>query len=237
MKKISIGVLALVVIVALAVTVLLGSLDKIVKNQIEVIGSELLGVKVTVSGVHIDLTSGSGEITGLKIANPAGYKAGQAFDMKLLRLAIKLDSLGKQPLVLSELTIDSPVVNVELLESGKNNLQQLIDNAEQNTGAADAAAAEEQEGEPLLMAISKLNISGVTFSLDQPGEEEAPASGTLPTIAMTSVGGAAGSSPGQIGAVIFKKLSGEIIKQTLETKLRESFQEKTSGALKGLFGK
>ena len=68
--------------------------------------------------VRIKIKNGAGQIRGLKVGNPKGYATANAFDMSLLRLGIELKSLGKQPLVLDELTIDSPVVNMEINQRG-----------------------------------------------------------------------------------------------------------------------
>lgn len=63
MKKLLIGAGIVAVLVLVGVTWLFSSLDGIVKNQIEAIGTELTGTKVSVGGVSIKLTEGSGQIT------------------------------------------------------------------------------------------------------------------------------------------------------------------------------
>jgi len=235
MKKVVISVLVLAALVVTGVIFLLGSLDGIVKKQIETVGSELLGVPVTVSGVHIDLKSGSGEISGLKIRNPAGYKARNAFDMNILRLGIDLRTIASQPLVLNEVTIDSPEVNLEVTAEGKNNLQELLDNIKKNAPQADETAAAEQEsGEPILMTIKQLTITGVTFRSDNPLQKEGPKSGTLPTIKKSNLGGTNGTTPGKVGEAIISELAGAILQQALEKKFMDIVNEKTEGALDGL---
>ncbi|HDL64480.1 MAG TPA: hypothetical protein ENH12_03735, partial [Proteobacteria bacterium] len=73
----------LVVIAIVALVILLGSLDKIVKGVIEESGSELMGVPVTVADININVFGGAAQITGLKIPNPAGYTTEDAFKMDL----------------------------------------------------------------------------------------------------------------------------------------------------------
>ena len=72
MKKTLIGGAAVVLLLAVAIVWLLGSLDEIVKDQIEVIGSELTGVPVRVGSVDIDVQAGAGQIRRLRIGNPQG---------------------------------------------------------------------------------------------------------------------------------------------------------------------
>ena len=56
-----------------------------------------MGLKSNVAGsVDIDIRAGSGQIGGLRIGNPEGYAADDAFDMSRLRLDIDLRSLGRQ---------------------------------------------------------------------------------------------------------------------------------------------
>jgi len=235
MKKAFMVLLVLAALAVAGVVFLLGSLNGIVKNQIEVVGSELLGVPVTVSSVNIDLKSGAGEISGLRIRNPDGYQARNAFNMNVLRVGIDLGTLNKQPLVINEITIDSPQVNLEATAEGKNNLQELLDNIQKNTRRADDKAAEEQEsGEPMLIAIKKLMITGVTFSADLPTQNEGPKSGTLPTISKNNIGGTQGATPGKAGQVVISELTEAILKQAMEKKVMEIVNEKTKGALEGL---
>jgi hypothetical protein len=153
MKKVLIGLAVLALAVAVAVVWLLRSLDEIVENQIETIGTELAGVAVRVGSVGIDIKSGTGEISDLRIANPDGYAAPDAFEMSTLRADIDLQSLDKQPLVLEELTIDSPVAHLELDQRGRSNLKEILDNASRNTRQADAKAETAESGEPMRIAI------------------------------------------------------------------------------------
>ena len=137
MKKILIGISAIVVVVFLAAVFFLGNIDKIVKGALEGVGSELLGVPVKVASVKIELKSGSGQITGLTIANPTGYSAPNAFQMDMIRLGLNLGSLGKQPIVVDELKVVNPVVQLEVKKDGSSNLKTLQDNIDKNRVKAD----------------------------------------------------------------------------------------------------
>lgn len=234
MKKTLIGLAIVGLVVVIAVVWLLGSLDQIVERQIEAIGTELTGVPVRVGSVGIDIRKGSGQIRGLEIANPEGYAADNAFDMALLRLDIDLESLGGQPLVLDELTIESPVVNAEINERGGSNLKEILDNVSQNTRQADARAETEESGEPMRIAIRRMRIEGVTFTESNPFEGGEPRSGTLPAIERSNVGGSEGVTPGELGEIVVAALGGQVAKQAAKRKAAEFLDEKTGGMLKGL---
>jgi hypothetical protein len=236
MKKALIGLAVVLLVLGIAVVWLLRSLDEIVQSQIETVGTELTGVPVRVGSVSIELKKGAGEIRGLRIGNPQGYSRADAFDMSLLRVGIDLQSLGQQPLVLSELIIDSPAVNLEINQRGESNLQEILDKVSKNTQKADAAAETQDSGEPMRIAIRKLLIRQVTFTESNPLEEGEPRSGTLPTIERSNVGGSDGATPAEIGKLIIGDLGGQVAKQAAKKKVMEVIEEKAEGILDDIGG-
>lgn len=244
MKKALIGIGIVLVLVALGVTWFLGSLDGIVKKQIEVVGSELTGTQVGVGGVSIKLADGAGRITGLTVANPKGYKSDNAFSMKLLQLGIDLPSIGQNPLILNELVIDSPLVTMEMNEKGGSNLKDISDNASANSSAADKEASKAQQeaggqesgGEPLRILIHKLVIKDVSYAVQGPAVKPGDVKGTLPTINMTNVGGSKGGTPGEIGKIIVRDLSQRVIKQAASAGIKSAVENKVKDAVGGGLG-
>lgn len=228
MKKLLIGAGIVVVLVIIGVAWLFSSLDGIVKNQIEAIGTELTGTKVSVGGVGIKLTEGVGQITKLRVANPKGYKTDDALSMNLLRLGIDLPSVGKSPLILNELVIDSPLLNLEMDEKGGSNLQKISDNVSANTSAADkeASTAQQAGGEPLRILIRKLSITGVSYAVHSPVEKLDNTKGTLPTITMSNVGGSKGATPGEIGKIIVGKITERVIQQAAKAGIQSAVDKK-----------
>ncbi len=236
MKKILIGIAALLIVGAIALYLLVGNLDKILKGAIEGAGSELLGVPVTVASVELDLKSGMGQISGITIANPVGYKAANAFRMDTIRLGLDLSSLRKQPIVIRELNIQSPTVDLEVNEQGGSNMQTLLDNIKQNSAKTDEKAAEEQPSqeetdtkEPVKLSFTKLAITGVTVNGVVPGQE--PTQVVLPDIVKENVGGTEGLTPAQVGGVII----GDIAAQSLQAIVEKKLSEKMEEAAQGLF--
>ena len=236
MKKILIGIAALLIVGAIALYLLVGNLDKILKGAIEGAGSELLGVPVTVASVELDLKSGMGQISGITIANAVGYKAANAFRMDTIRLGLDLSSLRKQPIVIRELNIQSPTVDLEVNEQGGSNMQTLLDNIKQNSAKTDEKAAEEQPSqeetdtkEPVKLSFTKLAITGVTVNGVVPGQE--PTQVVLPDIVKENVGGTEGLTPAQVGGVII----GDIAAQSLQAVVEKKLSEKMEEAAQGLF--
>ncbi len=238
MKKILIGLTALGAVAGIAVFFLLSNLDGIVKGALENIGSELLGVPVTVASVEIELKTGSGRISGLTIANPAGFSKENAFQMDVIKLGINLRSLKKQPLIINELSIVQPVVRLEAKADTSSNLQTLLDNIHKNSAKADKKAADEQgdseatpAGEPRRIAFGKLVISGVTVHADVAGQK--PQTVVIPDISRENVGKDKGLTPGKIGELIL----GDIITKAIEAALMKSLTDKVEETAKGFFNK
>lgn len=242
MKKILMSLIGLIVIAGIALFLLIGNLDKIIKGSLEGIGSELLGVPVTVSSLKLDLKSGTGQISGLYIANPPGYQAKNAFQMDMIRLGLDLGSLGRQPLVINDLNISSPIVELEAREDGSSNLKTLLDNIEKNRNQADRKATEQQpevegveKGEPIRISFKKLVITGVNVNVVIPGQN--PVKTVIPDIVKANVGGDTGITPAEVGAVIVGDIIDKSLRASLKKKLTDKVEEATKGLLNDIINK
>ena len=238
MKKILIAIAAVVVVLVVAVVFLLGNIDRIVKGTMEDVGSELLGVPVKVATVEISLKNGNGQITGLTIANPTSFSAQNAFQMDMIRIGLDLKSLGKQPLVINELNIKNPVIQLEAKEDGSSNLQALLNNIDKNSAKADKKAAEQPaseatpKGEPIKISFGKLAITGATVHVNAPGQE--PQEVVIPDIVEENVGGETGLTPGQTGKFIIGKITAGSLENTIKKSLTKKVEEATKGFIKDL---
>jgi hypothetical protein len=231
MKKILSILGGIVLVIIVAVVLLLGSLDSIIKSQIETVGTELTGVTVTVDDVNIDLTDGAGEITGLTVANPDGYSSNPAFRLGTLKLGIDIGSLVKaQPIILDTLVIESMDTNLEL-RGNTSNLNRISESVSKNSDSAEEKTAETEEGKPLLLSISKLFINNVKITIS---DEEKTSTEKLPTIELSNIGGEEGASPAGIAGVILTKLVTEILKEAAAEQLMKKVNEAVDGATKSL---
>lgn len=220
-------IIVLIVLMSIA-TLACGRLGVRVEKKIELAGSELTGVPVQVERVELKLMRGMGEIAGLTVANPAGYEAEYAFQMDLSRLNLGVFSLllGVKTIILDELVIDSPVVNFERNAQGGSNLKEISDNVRENIDRADQKLVEEKPRtdkspkEPIRIAVRKLVIKRVTFNARL--VDGTTASGTLPDIELTDVGGSEGMTAGGLGSVIVAAMAREMFKHVAARRLIES---------------
>lgn len=130
-KKLLIGIVLLLV-VAVGGTVYY--LDSLVENGIEVVGSEVLGVQVSVGGVSLSPLSGQGSISGLTIANPEGFNSEYAFELGEVSVALDIGSLSSEVVEISSVVIDSPRITYET-NIANDNIRTLL----RNVGGGDAS--------------------------------------------------------------------------------------------------
>ena len=135
MKKVLIAGGVLILIVVAAVILLVGNIDTIIKKGVETVGPKILQAPVTLKDVDISVSSGSGELTGLTIGNPAGYKTEYAFQLGGIAVELDVKSVTSDKVHIRSVLINSPQIIYEGALGKKNNLSQLQANVESFTGA------------------------------------------------------------------------------------------------------
>lgn len=202
-----------------------GRLNTRIEDKIEEVGRDLTGEPVQVEEVKIRIGGGSGRITGLTIPNPEGYEADNAFEMDLLRINVGVISLlSRPPIVLDELVIDSPTLNLEFNDRGGSNLKDIADTVEKNAKRSEGASQTSGDisDEKTRIAIRKLMIKDVAFSVRR--VDGTVRFGTLPTIELTDVGRDDGATPAKLGATVIVAMAVEMLKQAVAHKLMEGFR-------------
>jgi uncharacterized protein involved in outer membrane biogenesis len=261
-KKIFIGIVALVVVVAIAGYLLFSNLDYVVKAGIENYGTKATQTKVNVGAVDIMASEGRVAIRSLVVGSPEGFSAPNT--LNLGAIIVKLDTqsvTNTKEIIISEIIIDSPEINYELLANGKNNLQTIAQNAQNyanslnkkinDVAGSDNNSAESDKPERKII-ISNLEIRGAKMAITQP-ILEAPIATTLPTIKLTNIGkDAGGATAAQVAQQVISAITKsatqaagtEIFKQQLGDKLNVDAISSGAGEagkelgnkLKGLFG-
>ncbi|MBT4365235.1 MAG: hypothetical protein HN737_12325 [Desulfobacterales bacterium] len=143
MKKLLIfGCIAFITVVV-AVLVILGNIDRIVKEGVNRTGPMILKAPVSINDVDISFFSGSGKLSEIIVGNPKGYKTDYAFQMESIMIDLDVGSVASEKIHVKNILIDSPSI---IFEGGftKNNLKQLQANAKNFTGV-DKESAKEQE--------------------------------------------------------------------------------------------
>lgn len=225
MKKLLIGLVIIVVVIAGGVAVLYSNLDKLVKEAVETAGSEVTAVPVTLNGVTLELTDGKAALNGLKVANPAEFKTDYAISLGGVAVAIDPGSVGSDTILVKNVTIDAPKVIYELGSGGSNinAIQQNVENftkrfasGDSGSSSASSESSSSSEGgeEGPKVVIENLRITGgrVAVSADIPGLSGEDMGVNLPDIHLTDIGkDDGGASPAEVAAEVMAALNDSIM--------------------------
>lgn len=118
--------LGLFLIIGAALLTLSFTLDSIVSSGIEETGSEITGTAVTVDNVSISPFSGSGTISGFRVANPEGYSQEYAFEIEDFSIELEPLTLFSNEIVVNSITISGATVYVEQ-KVPENNIREIMD--------------------------------------------------------------------------------------------------------------
>jgi uncharacterized protein involved in outer membrane biogenesis len=172
MKKIFIGIVALIVVVVSAIAV--GAalfLDGGIRRGVETLGPQLTKVDVKLDGVSISLLSGSGQIKGLVVGNPTGYQTPHAIRVDAASLALIPGSIFSDKVIFKSIRVESPNIYYEGgLDS--DNLRTILNNI---------SVSKKLQVDDLVITGAKVNVS-----VKGTGGLSAPI--TLPDIHLTNLG-------------------------------------------------
>jgi hypothetical protein len=188
MKKVLIGIGILVVLVAIAIILVVENLDTLVKKGIETAGPAILQAEVKVDKVNISLSSGSGELEGFMVGNPAGFKTPYAFDMDRIKIQLDPKSITTDSIHIKQILIEGPRINYEGA-IGQSNLNRLQANAEAYIGKSGGTKEKTAEKGPAkAVIIDSLKITGGEASLSMNLLQGKKVTVPLPPIEMKDIG-------------------------------------------------
>ncbi len=205
-KKLLIAGGILVVILVAAIRFLGSNLDAIVKKAITRAGPEMTGVSVDVDKVGISLADGRGEIGGLVIGNPRGYKGPHAFKLGSIVLALDKITDTADVVVIKELTIDGPDIVYDKGAEGSNveAIQRNIDEySKTHSGGQDKEQADKSDASAKRFIIESLQIRNGKIRLT--GRDTVM---DLPPVQLRNVGKSQGGMTGdEIAGMVVKQLT------------------------------
>lgn len=234
MKKLLIGGLVVLAVIAVAVVLAVGFfLDSAVKKGVETIGPQLTKVSVKLDRVGLSLLSGSGKVTGLVVGNPEGYKTPNAINIGHARLAVSPGSLLSDKVIVKSIRVDAAEVTFEGGLSG-NNLSKILDNVNAATGGdtpatatpADSTAGKKLQVDDFLMTGAKVNVS-----LTGMGGQSVTV--PLPDIHLTGLGqGSEGITSAELTKVVLNEVIAGATKVAASDKVKELTKGVTDAATK-----
>jgi len=216
MKRVAIGLTALVVILVVGVLVLYSSLGAIITKAVNHEGPEIIQAKVNLDKTVIDATSGKGSLHGLFIGNPEGFETESAFKMDKIEITLDTDSITSDTVVINEINIQAPEVTYELGGGGSNvaAIQKNVDAyVKKHVGASDSKEKSAAKGGKTKMVIDHVYVKGgkVNISASLLGGKAMTV--PLPDIHLKDIGKKTkGATPGEVVKSVIGALNKAILK-------------------------
>ncbi|ATX81838.1 hypothetical protein Ga0123462_0969 [Mariprofundus ferrinatatus] len=236
MKKVLIGIVGLLVVVAGAFVFVWSNLDSIVKEAIQTYGSEAVKTEVSVADVKLQLETGSGTIKGLKVGNPPGFSNPNIFELGMISTKIDTSTVTENPVVIDEIIISAPAVVYEINKSGVSNVDVLKKSLGKSAGESGSKG-----GDEVKMVIRKLVVEGgqATVRIAALGDKNQIVK--LPRIQLTDVGKkSGGATAAEVAQILSSKLlnnvQGSVMKLGVNQYLGKSADAVTGGALQKATG-
>jgi len=168
MKKwilcIGIAVAALIIV---ALVVVFMSLNGLVKKGVETVGPQLTKTEVRLAASKISPLSGRGQLSGLFIGNPEGFKTESAIKLGDMKVDVDMGSLLSDPIVVEEINIQGPEITFEAGLKGSN-LNKILENLQAASGDSkesskpeekSAATAKKFRAKEIVITGGKIHVS------------------------------------------------------------------------------
>ena len=230
--------------------------DTIVKKGIEKGGETALGMPTRVEDINLSLLGGEATMTNLNIANPAGFAAAQFLELGHADIALSLNSLLSDKVMIPRIEMSGIRVNLEQRD-GRNNINPLLERARHRAGDKDRPADSppgqtRDDGKKFIVSYFSLDNVQVNANLDVLGRSSS-LNLVLPKIELRNLGAqeqgltmpelvekivrviltTAQDSSGQLSPALARLLSGELSDlQSLQTHLAGQTQQQ-AGRLVG----
>jgi hypothetical protein len=238
LKKIAIGVVVLLVIIAGGAYYLFSNLDSIIKAAIEKYGTAATQAEVKLDSVKLSISSGEGALDGLTVGNPKGFTTPRA--LSLGSVAVKLDTssvTGSGPIVIKEIDIEKPQVTYEVAANGDSNLQTIEKNAMAYGGASGGGGGNTNAGggggggQERKLVITDLYIRDGEIGMSHALLKGKTLTAPLPTIHLSNIGkDKGGATPGQVAEQVLSAITASA------SKVASADLGKELGSLKDVVG-
>ena len=213
MKKILIIVGVLVVLVIIALTLLVSNLGPVIKTAVETVGPELTKTKVKLESADVSIFSGTVDLGGFLLGNPAGFTAPTAMTCKSIEVDIDNSSVTTDTIIIKKIEIIAPVITYEK-KGSTDNFQTIQQNVQKAVPAGDGSAAKTETAdsgqskkiiiENFIVKDAKINLAGSILST-LGGNEGVGID--LPDIHIKDIGKDKDTSPAEAFAQILKEMT------------------------------
>ncbi len=160
-KLMKVAVIVGAVVVVLLI-VLAFSLNGIVRKGVEVVGSKVLGVSVTLEKASVSALRGKVSLEGLVLGSPGGFEAEEMFRVGRVSVRAKISSLLGDEMVVKEVDIDAPEITLEI-DGLRTNWGALLEGLEKEE-AEEEKAEKKVRVDVIRFRDGKIKVSGVPLA-------------------------------------------------------------------------
>ncbi len=206
-------VLVLVIIIAISVVTLVFWGGHVIKEGVNRVGPQVLGVPVELQEARFHPFRGHVSLNGMFVGNPEGFRTDSLFEMSQLEIDLDVKSLFTDTIIINRILIDSPRITYEV-GARRTNLGTLLRQLE---GEEDPDAPEEEpEIEPVEevepgkhVVIKELVLADARAQVSATAMRGRVVPVQLSTITLTDLGGE-DQSLTQIATEVVKAVAGAV---------------------------
>ena len=199
------GVLVLLVVVAAAILVF--QVNTVVTEAVETLGPEYTQSEVSLGDVDISLLSGNLSLSDLKVGNPVGFTAPDAFTLGKIAVDLDINSVTTDTIVINSIEVAAPQIVFEQA-ANTSNLQALQRNIEQAVGPASNTESESGAAKKMIIRDFKVTNGGILVSSELLPDKTLDV--TLPDIHLTGIGEKPnGATAAEVAELLLGKLTRE----------------------------
>ena len=232
------GSVGVVVVVGALAIVAYRSGGSLLARAIESYGSRALGAPVAVDGVELLATEGRITLRGVRVQNPPGFSAEEAFGFDEVTVQVDPSTLLGDLVIVREILVRAPRARLEVLASGDSNVDRLRANAGRagaSGGSADAPSVAAEAGADDASADVRVRVDRVRVQdgrmvadLTAFGEDERTVN--LPPLEIPKIGGAEGVRPDQLAAAAAQAWMRHLQRSAVRASLPQKLDELIEGA-------
>jgi hypothetical protein len=209
-----------------------GNLDRLVHQAVTRYGSEITGAPFSVAAARLEPTNGRGELRGLRIGNPAGFKTPYAIQADHIELELDLSTLASEVVVIRKIAVIAPDVIYE-----KGERQTNFDALQAQIAKAMGQSANKGPGKKLI--VQELVVRNARAQVSAAFMGGKTVSVALPDLLLRDLGKAEGGlTPAQLGQRIAGAMEKRLTAAVSFDKLLQSVGgalNRAGNALQGVF--
>jgi uncharacterized protein involved in outer membrane biogenesis len=245
MKKILLyGVATLAVLLLVGYVTMQFFLGSIVKAAVNKFGPTITQTKVELKGANLSPLSGKGTLSGLSVANPPGWSAGNAFYLGTVHVDMQPFSIFGDHIVINEILIDQPEFTYDT-KVVSSNISDLLKNIEQSMGGENGGnQPKAKNGKPLKLEVKHFVLRNGRVTL---GVGAAPGvTMPMPPVELTNVGtNEGGVTPAGLTFAVMKSVTTSVVSASTAALQKlggtsgaaaAQAARQATDAIKGLFG-